>query len=161
MSTPRSTISGGGSSTVASANRSPNSSREPLREVDHVLAGIAVGGDLDVLAEELQVAGEQRAAEDLGLRAGVVHEVLALDVVARRLEHRREHAADRGAAAVAGGQRSGRVGADELDLHALPVAERDVAERRAGVDDRVDLLREPRFGQAEVDEARAAPPRPR
>ena len=153
MSTPRSTISGGGASTVGILVLVSGFVADALRYIDHVLAGIAVGGDLDVGAEELQVAGDERAAEDVGLRAGIVHEVLALDVEARGFEHGCEHAADRGAAAVAGGERAGGVGADELDLDALAAADVEVTERCAGSGDRVHLLRQPRLRQAEVDEA--------
>ena len=127
---------------------------DALRQVDHVVAGIAVLRDLDFPAEELLIASEQRAPEDFGLGAGVVHEILALDGEAGGFEHGREHAADGGAAAVAGGERAGGVGADELDLHALALAERDVAERsRRRRRSRRPVCASHGSDEAEVDEA--------
>ena len=60
-----------------------------------------------------------RERELLDLRAGVVVVELARDLVALRLEQRRDRVAERRLAAVADVQRAGRIGRDELDLHLL------------------------------------------
>ena len=50
-------------------------------------------------------------------------------------------------------QRPGGVRADELYLHPLAAAQRDVRELRAGVENHLDLLRQPGLTEVEVDEA--------
>ena len=62
------------------------------------------------------------------LRAGVVVVVLALDLPAGPRQHARQAVAERGVAAGADVQRAGRVGADELDLHAPAAAHAQRAE---------------------------------
>ena len=103
--------------------------------------------------EELPVAHRDRVAEDVHLRAVVVHVVLALHVVAHVLEDAAERVPDGDPAAVADVERSHGVRGDELHL--------DLGARahvRAGVveallpDGAEDLVGRGR-GEVEVDEA--------
>src|SRR5690606_27561279 len=78
-----------------------------LREVDDVLAGVAVLRDLGVDAVKLLVAGEERAGEVVDLRELVVDQVLLLGMIARGCEDARQRVANGGPAAVADVQRAG------------------------------------------------------
>src|SRR5690606_27169154 len=98
-------------------------------------------------------AGQDGLAEAADLPAGVVHVVLAGDLVAAALAQPAERVAVGGAPAVAGVDRPGRVGRDELDLDSLAVAEvvAGVALLALG-DDLGQHLVEPGGRQVEVDE---------
>ena len=88
--------------------------RKLLGEVADVVAVVAVLGHFPALGE-----GRDRQAELLDLAAEVVEVVLARDLVADGLEDAAQQVADERATCVADGQRTGRVGADELDVDAL------------------------------------------
>lgn len=125
-----------------------------LGEADDVLAVVAVLRQLRLLAELLAVARLDRPREVVHLRAGVVDVVLARHFVAREVEHVAQRVADGRAAGMAQVQAAGRVGADELDLHALAggcAASVILAGGLDLADDRIQI----RAVQAEVDEARA------
>ena len=81
-----------------------------LGQLGDVLAAVAVLGGLAA-----GHAGGDREREALDLAAAVVDVVLALDLVADRLEQADEGVAVGGVAAAADVQRPGRVGGDELD----------------------------------------------
>src|SRR5204863_8957615 len=70
-------------------------------KINNVLARVAVGRELGLAAEKLFVAGKDCIGEDVGLAAGVVHQVLPLDLVAGSLEDTSEGIADARPAAVA------------------------------------------------------------
>jgi len=95
---------------------------EPARDVDQVLALIALVGQLDGVAEQLQVARAQRLREHAHLPAGVVEVVLAHDLVPGRVEQSRDAVAEHGVATVPDRERPGRIRGHELDHHrgALP-----------------------------------------
>ena len=76
----------------------------------------------------LPVARHERLTEDAHLRPGVVDVVLALDVIAGRLQHAGQHVAQHRAPAVADLQRAGGVGRDEFHLQRLPRAQVDRAQ---------------------------------
>ena len=131
-----------------------------LCEVDHVRSLVAVGRDLRRLAVELEVPGQQAAVEVVHLAARVVHIVLALDVVSRRVENVGEGAPHHRAPGVARMNGAGRVQADELDLHPGVRPDVDRAERVAGAAYCVDLRRQPRRIEGKVYEARRRGPDP-
>ena len=58
---------------------------QPFRHLDHVFAGVTALRDVDFAAEQLLIARVQCLGKHLRLRARVVHQVLALHFVARRL----------------------------------------------------------------------------
>ena len=120
-----------------------------LGDLGDVLPGIAV------LRRRLVPArGEQRPAEPVDLGAVVVEVVLAGDDVAGRLEQPRERVADRRPPGAGQGDRAGRVGRDELDVHLLLLARLGAAVRRAGGDDVVGDLALRSGVDADVEEAR-------
>jgi hypothetical protein len=88
---------------------------------------VAVVGKGLVLAEGLGVTGVEALAELAHLGAGVVDVVLPLDLKPRGLQHAGQGVADDGVSCRPDGDGASRVGADELDLDALPSAEIDVA----------------------------------
>src|SRR5438093_1741247 len=126
---------------------------DPSRDVLHVVGGIGVRRDLDLLAVELPVADRDRAAERDELRPGVLDVVLALDSRAGELENRRQHVTERPAAGIRYGERPGRIRGDELDLHALAGKRLRATEVRSGAHDLVDLTGEPLLVEADVHEA--------
>ena len=89
-----------------------------LREIDEVLAGIAILGERGRLAELLLHACLERARERLELIARVVDVELGRDVGALRPEQPCEGVAHRGCARVDDDQRAGRVRRDELHADA-------------------------------------------
>ncbi len=125
------------------------------RDLDDVLPVVPVLGHLRVAAEQLQVPGLDGGPEPVHLPARVVEVVLALDGPARGLEHAGERVPERGVACVADVERTRRVGADELDLHALP-ARLGPAVRGTAIGDLAECVHQPVGREAEVDE-----PRPR
>ena len=123
--------------------------RQACREVDHVLAAVAVLGRL--LAPG---ARGDRLAELQDLRALVVHVELALDVVARGLEDPAERVAPRRVPPRGDRYRAGRVGAHELDQ--VPSARRGSAATVVARSGRLaERATEPGVRQEEVEEARA------
>ena len=85
--------------------------------VDHIVALVGIGRERDLDAEEGEVAQPGRQRQDVHLAAGVVHVVLAGDVIAGEGEHVRQRRAVGRAAAVADVERPRRVGGHELHLH--------------------------------------------
>ena len=102
-------------------------------EVYDVVALIAVGGKLGVLAQGLQIAGVDGSVEEVHLGAGVVNVVFAGDLVAGGLEDGGEDAAKDGAAGVADVDGAGGVDADEFDHDLAGVGGLECAEVVAGV----------------------------
>jgi len=120
--------------------------------IDQIPALVPVFGQRDVAAQRLQIARPQAMAEHAHLATGVVEVVLELDLVPESAQQVRHGAADNPVARVADRQRAGGVGAHTFDLG--PLAAPDV-QRKHGVpggDDRLDLVQDPRIGQANVDE---------
>ena len=122
-------------------------------DVEHVLAGVAVLGDLGLAAEELLVARVERAGEDADLRAGVVDVVLLLHLVARCAQYVGEGRADGRAAPVADVDGARGVGGDVLDLRLAAAADVERGPRLAGVGDDARLPGGPRGVEVEVEEA--------
>ena len=87
------------------------------------------------------------------MRAGVVDVVLALDFAAGGVEHCGEGVAQHGATPVADLQRAGRVGGDELELHALAGRLGGAAPAVAGGDRLEQAGALPVGTDAQVDEA--------
>ena len=100
-------------------------------------------------------AGEDRSAELLDLRAGVVEVVLAADVVAAELEQPRERVAIGAVPPACSGHRPGGVRGDELDVDALGGVGAAAAEVAAGGQHVVERLHAPGIGEEEVQEAGA------
>ena len=147
------------SSSISSTPRRPSASRSSgsipsaairSRQLDDVLAPVAVLGRL--LARH---AGGDRVGEAVDLGAGVVDVVLALDLVADRLQQAHQRVAVGGVAAAADVQRAGRVGGDELDQDPLRRLDRGRAEVVAGGDQGGQRAPVPGVGEEEVDEAGA------
>ena len=88
-------------------------------------------------------------------RALVVDVVLALDTVAGELEHPRERVAVGGVPPAGGGQRAGRVGADELHQDRARPCRRRRARSAPLPANRGERGPEPRLGQEQVEEAGA------
>ena len=133
--------------------------RQLLGEVGHVRAPIPTLGDRRVDAEDLQVAGLERLAEQLDLPPGVVEVVLASDVVPGGAQDVGEGVADRGVAGGPDVQRSDRVRADELHLDRPAVPFRPT-EPVTLVDDLADGVVQPGRPQEQVDEPRPRDLRP-
>ena len=89
------------------------------RDLDHVVALVAVVGKAHLHAAEFQVAQPDAGAEDVHLPAGVVDVVLAVHLVAAGFEDVGQGGAVGRAAAVADVQRAVGVGGDELHRHRL------------------------------------------
>ena len=122
-------------------------------KVYDIVALIAIGGKLDILAQSFQVAGVYRSVEEVHLGAGVVNVVFAGDLVAGGLEDGGEDAAKDGAAGVADVDGAGGVDADEFDHDLAGVGGWKGAEVVAGVEDFGHLLLEPLGTEAKVEEA--------
>ena len=125
-----------------------------LRELDDVLAAVVLLGQLDLAPERLLIAHPHAVRQVLDLGASVVVVVLALHLPTRLRQHARDAVAQRGISSGADVDRTGRIGADELHLHAPLPAERHRSELGAFGQNRVDLLAEPVVGEGEVEEAR-------
>ncbi len=101
------------------------------------------------------LASQDARTEAPHLPAGVVHVVLAGDLVPRALEEPRERVAVGSEPAVADVQRPSGVGRDELDHHSLALPD---VRLRVAVDAALDHLAEhlvqPRVVEAEIHEAR-------
>ena len=122
-------------------------------QVYDVVALVAVGGKLGVLAQGLKVAGVDGSVEEVHLGAGVVNVVFAGDLVAGGLEDGGEDAAKDGAAGVADVDGAGGVDADEFDHDLAGIGGWEGAEVVAGVEDFAHLPLEPLGAEAEVEEA--------
>ena len=72
------------------------------------------------MAQQCRIPGVEGGDEELELGAGVVYVELALHVVARRLQHVGQRIAQHGVARPAVVDGAGGIGADKLDLPALP-----------------------------------------
>ena len=90
---------------------------QSARDIDDVLALVAVGGHRRVDAVRLQIARADRFAEQLHLAAAVVEIIFARDVEARRRVEPRDGVAEHRVAAVADGDGAGGIGGEKLDLH--------------------------------------------
>src|SRR5439155_9609616 len=90
------------------------------------------------------------------LATGVVEVVLALDVVAGRLQDIRQSVTQRGVASVPDVQGSGWVGGDEFDLDALSGALGSVAEPIPLHEDVDECVVEPPGLEVQVDETGAS-----
>ena len=154
ISTPRSWISSGYGSPSGAEQANRRALLEAPRELDHVLAGVAALGNVHLPAKELLVARVERLREGLRLRTGVVHKVLALNLVACSGQHAREGVAERKAATVADVDRAHGVRRDELDLQAGAPTHIHVAKGRPRIADHIDLFGQPCRRQMDVDEAR-------
>jgi hypothetical protein len=128
--------------------RQPGGAGDPLGHLGDVLALVAVLRRLLAAG-----AGEDRLAEPADLAPAVVEVVLALDRVARELQDARERVAERRVAARGGRERAGRVGRDELHLHALAAVARP--EALARVEHAAHGREVPGVGEEQVQEARA------
>ena len=127
--------------------------RHLFRQGDHVGALVMVALQRRVLGKALEVAPIEGFGEGAHLRPGVVHVVFALDRVTRRRHDIRQRVAEHGIARRAHVQRPGRVGADELHLAALALAQVDVTIMAGRLLDFEHLAGQPAVAQAEIDEA--------
>ena len=115
-----------------------------------------VGPAVPVLGGGLALRrGEQGPGEPVDLGAVVVEVVLPRDLRAGGLEQPGERVADRGPADAPDVDRAGRVGADELEVDALPGRGVVPAVRRTGGQDLGDDLAEGLTGEPDVEEPRA------
>ncbi len=103
-----------------------------LGQLDDVLARVVRLGEGNVTAEGLLVAHPDAVRQMAHLGASIVVVVLALDVPAGSAQDPADAVAERGVAAGTDVHRSGRIGAHELDLDALPVAQVDRPEAPVG-----------------------------
>ena len=126
-----------------------------LREVDQVLAGIAVLGQRGRLAELLAHPRLEGARERLELGAGVVHVELGGDPRALRAQQPRQRVADGGGARVHDDERAGGIGRHELQARPLAGVARAEPIGRAGVEDLVQRGRGPCRREEHVQEAGA------
>ena len=125
--------------------------RDPLGQLGDVLARVAVLGRLGA-----GHPGGDRVGEALDLAAGVVDVVLALDLVADRLQQPHQRVAVGGVAAAADVQRPGRVGGDELDQDPLRASRSAPGPRPSpAATRRRQRPPVPGVGEEEVDEAGA------
>ncbi len=122
---------------------------QPLGDIGHVIAGVAVLGRLFAPHPRRQRLGE---AGDLA--AGVVDVVLAPDLVAGRLEQPHQRVAVGGVTAGADVDRPGRVGGDELDEDLLRRRDRARSEVFSGGEQVAQRPQVPGVGEEEVDEPR-------
>ena len=125
------------------------------REIDEVLARVAVLRQRDRLAQRLAQARLERARERLELVAGVVDVELRRHRRALRPQEARERIADRRRARVDDHQRAGRVGRDELEADALPRLVLAAPVRGAIREDLAERAGAPRRGEEHVEEAGA------
>ena len=128
------------------------------RDVDDVLALVAVGGHRGVDAVRLEIAHADRFAEQLHLAAAVVEIIFARDVEAGRLVQARDRVAEHGVAAVADGHGSGGIGGEKLDLDFLASARTQLPRARlpecaAGARGSAHLGMPVRRRHFEIDEA--------
>jgi hypothetical protein len=93
-----------------------------LGQACHILARVPAGGDIDLAAEELLVAGVEGLGEGLGLGSGVVHQVLTFDCITGGGQDVGQGVASGQAAAIADGQGASGVSRDEFHLELLPLA---------------------------------------
>jgi hypothetical protein len=133
-------------------NTRPFGLEDLASQTRHVVAVVAVLGNLRVASQQLEEAGLHRRAESVHLSPGVVEVVLALDGPARGLQDAGERVPEGGVPRVADVEGAGRVGADELDLRAQPVRLRPPV-GLAGPLDLPKDVGQPAGGQADVDEA--------
>ena len=130
------------------------------RDIDDVLALVAVFGHRRVDAVLLEIACADRLAEQLHLAAAVVEIIFARHVEAGRLVESRDRIAQHGVAAVADGDGSGRIGGEKLDLDFLAGARAQLPrarlpERAAGARGLTHLGMPVRGRHFEIDEAGA------
>ena len=123
-----------------------------LRQLDHIVAEIAVGGHLGFFAQSLLVAGVEGTIESRHLAAGVVDIVFLFDVVALRRQDISQRAAQNRPPPVPDVEGAGGVDADELELDTAALAQVEVAVGFARRPDGVHLPGQPVVAQGEVDE---------
>ncbi len=92
------------------------------RHLPHVVALVAVPGEGQGEAVDLQIAQPGGQGEDVHLPPGIVDVILAGDGVARRLQHVGEAGAEGRAAPVAHMEGPRGIGGDELHLHLAALA---------------------------------------
>ena len=122
-----------------------------------VFALIAVLREFCFTAQCLQIARLQRAAEIERLRVvgAVVNIILALDLIADRLQHGGKGVAEGCAARIADVDRADRIRADEFDLHLDAGALVAVAVLLAAFEDFGHRICQPTVSHEHVDEAGA------
>ena len=125
------------------------------RDLDDVVAFVAIVGEAQGHARQFVVAHPHRHREDVHLPAGVVDVVLALHGVAGGLEQGRDGGAVGRAAAVADVQRAVRVGRDEFDRHRFQRARFAAPISLALVEHAADRRQAAALRDMEVKEARA------
>ena len=128
---------------------------EPVGDRDDVVPAITVRGKRELLPAALEVAQPGARSEDFHLPAVVIDVVLALDVVAGRLEQVAERRAVGGVAAVPDMQRTGRIRRHEFQQHAPSGTVRRASVGGTGCQEAADLLGVGGLGQEKVDEAGA------
>jgi hypothetical protein len=128
---------------------------QAARDVDDVVALVAVVGKAHVDAAQFEVAQPHRHREDVHLAPGIVDVVLALHGMAGGFEQVRHAGAERGAAAVPDMQRAIGVGRDELDLYRLARLGRGVPVTLAVFEHAPQRAQAAGLVQMEIDEARA------
>ena len=97
-----------------------------MRDRQQVIAAIPIGREGHRFAAKLQITQPDAGREDVHLPAGVVDVVLTLDLIARRAQDVGQTRPIGGATAMAHVQRPRGVGRDELEQHALGLAEVDL-----------------------------------
>ena len=115
---------------------------------------IIIGWEVDGLAKLLFISLHQAFAECGHLNAGVVVIVFALDVITGRFQQARHGVADYGIAGMADGDGPAGIGADEFDLRFFAVADVQLEDGIAFLDDDIDLFVQVMSGQKSVDESR-------
>ena len=130
-------------------------------EADHVRPVIALLRNGLIAAQRLGITRIERLVEGAHAASGVVHIVFALHPIARGLQYRGQRVAQHRVAGRADMQRTGGVGANVLNLHLAPLAQRDVSICLACRQDLCYLRRQPCPAQTKVDEPRVGHLHPR
>ncbi|MNJ48802.1 hypothetical protein D3C77_440080 [compost metagenome] len=88
---------------------------------------ISILRHLHVLAKLLQISGLNRLHQIDNLIAGIIDIILPRHLISGKIEHIAQGVPNCCSARVPQVQASGRIGADELDLHLLALSERNAA----------------------------------
>ncbi len=121
-----------------------------LRDFDQIFTLVAFCGQVGGQTERLPVARLQAQPEHLHLAARVIEVIFHLDSVTERRQDIRHRAADHAAARASHRDRAGGVGAHTFDLRALAAPDILREDVFPGGDDRLDLLLDPAFRQADI-----------